>query len=65
MKKIALIIAGIAIHTGAIANSYTMTPDGNYVSGSSYTMTPDGNYVGAAVIALRQMATMLADLAQP
>ena len=32
----------------SVKAEYTMTPDGNYVSGRSYTMTPDGSYVGGS-----------------
>ncbi len=45
MKKV-LMILGITLLVGTTANAFTLTPDGNYVSGNTFTLTPDGNYVG-------------------
>ena len=47
MKKL-LITLGITLLLGTSANAFTMTPDGNYVSGDTFTMTPDGRYVGGS-----------------
>ncbi len=41
-----LIVLAALLSTAAIADDYTMAPDGSYVGGDEYTMTPDGTYVG-------------------
>jgi hypothetical protein len=49
MKKVlSMSIISIGLCLSANAGDYTMTPNGNYVSGSTYTMTPDGKYVGGS-----------------
>jgi hypothetical protein len=47
LSKIAFYLVAFVAATQAHAE-YTMTPDGNYVSGSTYSMTPDGKYVGGS-----------------
>lgn len=44
----AIVITALATSpaSAALAQGYTMTPDGGYVGGDDYTMTPDGGYVG-------------------
>ena len=33
------------LSTTAVADGYTLAPDGSYVSGDSYSLAPDGSYV--------------------
>ena len=47
-KVLSMSLISIGLCLGANASDYTMTPNGDYVSGGSYTMTPDGNYVGGS-----------------
>lgn len=49
-KKIILVtlVVMIALNTASFADGYTMTPNGNYVSGNSYTMAPDGSFVSGS-----------------
>ena len=47
-KVLSMSLISIGLCLSANASDQTMTPNGDYVSGSTYTMTPDGNYVGSS-----------------
>jgi hypothetical protein len=46
ISSVFLIMLASLLPQVALAEDYTMTPDGSYVGGDSYNMTPDGSYVG-------------------